>query len=295
MPTAPPHWKSPAVNENITDCLAGPGRNLIISQLYQPNLLPAPPTSVSPTLSPATVSPPCIIYNASLSPLWPSTCLNVSQTYSALRLYIRWASSIFPIPHQLPFTCLPFSHPSTGFFIPRLTKSAPIQASICPKFVFLQTHFLVSIHSLPTSPLTCHFLAGSVLIPLSPQYLSLSPPLSPLHSSAFSVAGLGALSIFPWLPRLGRLPSPSECSLGDMKPCQLPMSLLEHNVVRQADADTHTNTHEHTKHISPLLHGHTSECSKQATHQSLMINWHYLITTVFKKNQLQFQIAFVFI
>lgn len=39
----------------------------------------------------------------------------------------------------------------------------------------------------------------------------------------------------------GKLPSPSECCLGDMKPCQLPMSSLQHNTVIQADASTNTN------------------------------------------------------
>ncbi|KAK1900632.1 Neurotrophin-3, partial [Dissostichus eleginoides] len=111
---APPRRQSPVVNENITDCFAGLGKNPIISQSYQPKLLQPTPFALTQTVS--------------LS------------------------------PHLLHLQCSPVT---------------PLALYISEKIV--------------------------------------------------------AQSILPNSPVRGRLPSPSECSLGDMKPCQLPMSLLEHN------------------------------------------------------------------
>lgn len=123
------------VNESITDCFPNPGKIPIISQSYQPNQLLARPLLSHPNCP--LCSPPLCLSLASFTmlschtPPTPPACLNASQTYSAPRLYIRWASPISPITPQPPFTCL--SHSSLGSPIPHLTKFCPLPK---PQFVF---------------------------------------------------------------------------------------------------------------------------------------------------------------
>lgn len=139
--------------------------------------------------------------------------MNVSQTYSAPCLYILWASSIFLITPQPPFTSPPLSHPSSGSLIPHSTK-----------FCLHPCHNLSSICAPPTSdplvpshlcpnaspfPLYKHIWLCSSLFPLpsSPHQRSL-PSLISLqpHSPAFSAvlfADSVARSILPDSPVWG--------------------------------------------------------------------------------------------
>lgn len=118
-------------------------------------------------------------------------------------------------------------------------------------------------------PLTCQYLSVLVSVfplPSSPHHHSLSSLISS-HAPFFClfcspVCRFSGSVHSPRQPSLGSLSSPSECSLGDMKPCQLPMSLLEHNTVGQADANTHT----HTNAPSTFLHMHKSMHISQHTH-----------------------------
>lgn len=126
----------------------------------------------------------------------------------------------------------------------------PNSATICPQFVPLQPQISwcpATFALMP--PLTCQFLSVLVSVfplPSSPHHHSLSSLISS-HAPFFClfcspVCRFSGSVHSPQQPSLGSLSSPSECSLGDMKPCQLPMSLLEHNTVGQADANTHTHT-----------------------------------------------------
>lgn len=118
-------------------------------------------------------------------------------------------------------------------------------------------------------PLTCQYPCASLIFPLPscPRCHFLSPLI--LSNAPFFCLSCPAVCRFrgsvhsPRRPSVGSQSGPSECRLGDMKPCQLPMSLLEHNTVRQADANTHTHT---LKRPSTFLHTHKSMHISQHVH-----------------------------
>lgn len=165
-----------------------------------------------------------------------------------------------PITPQPPFTCLSLSHSSLGSPIPHLTKFCPLPK---PQFVFnlwpSTPHLLMSIYFSFRHPVTPLSLLAAFIFVLSvasslPPFLSLSFPIS-FHPFFFLppvFADPVVQSILPTSLVWGCCLVP-EYSLGDTKPCQLPMSLLEHSTFRQTDADTHK--HNNTTHISP--HAHT--------------------------------------
>lgn len=169
-------------------------------------------TQTVPSVPRLSVSP---LLNLQCSPVTPrpATCLNVSQTYSAPRLYIHWASSIFPITPQPPFTCLPLSHPSPGSRIPHPTKfyphPSPNLSSICAP---LTSDFIVSSYICPKASPFPHMSISSYaclcfLLPSFPNHHSLSSLISlHPHSPAFSAllfADSVAQSIFPNSPVWG--------------------------------------------------------------------------------------------
>lgn len=188
---------------------------------------------------------------------------------SPLLLYILWASS--SISPQPPFTCpslsqplLRLSYPSSHQILPPLRSEFVL--NLCPSNLkYLGVWLLFAL----MPPLTCNFpsvLVSVFPLPSSPHHHSLSSLISS-HAPFFClfcspVCRFSGSVHSPRQPSLGSLSSPSECSLGDMKPCQLPMSLLEHNTVGQADA----NIHAHTDVPSTFLHTHKSKYISQHTH-----------------------------
>lgn len=261
MPAALPRWQSPVVNKNITDCLAGLGRIPIVSQSYRPNL----PTQFShrncPLFPPISVFPLLHLQCSPVTPLALSMPECQPNLFCCPPLYPL--GFVFPITSQPPFTCPPLFQPSAGSLIPHWGKIlSPLKPQFILNLCLLNLgSFGVSLFcpiALPFSLTSYISMSGwacpCFLCPSFPDHHLLSTLISldsiPCFFCSYVCRFSGSV-YFPRQPILGRLPSPSECSLGDMKPCQLPMSLLEHNTVRQADANTHTNT------TCTFLHAHT--------------------------------------
>lgn len=251
------------VNESITDCLPNPGKIPIISQSYQPNQLLARPLLSHPNCP--LCSPPLCLSLASFTMLscHPPPALRMPECQPNLFCFPPLYPLGFfylPITPQPPFTCLSLSHSSLGSPIPHLTKFCPLPK---PQFVFnlwpSTPHLLMSIYFSFRHPVTPLSLLAAFIFVLSvasslPPFLSLSFPIS-FHPFFFLppvFADPVVQSILPTSLVWGCCLVP-EYSLGDTKPCQLPMSLLEHSTFRQTDADTHK--HNNTTHISP--HAHT--------------------------------------
>lgn len=171
---------------------------------------------------------------------------------------------------------LHFLTPPQALSSPIPQSSASTHATICPQFVPLQpqipwcpaTFALTLLLSPCTNISGCARLSSPFLHPLiialSPSLSHCSPILLPFLLFCLPIQWLGP---FARQPSLGRLPSPSECSLGDIKPCQLPMSLLEHKTVRQADANTYT--HQHAMHISAHTQKHAHKPTHTCTHTGM--------------------------
>lgn len=123
----------------------------------------------------------------------PSTCLNVSQTFSVPHSYIlRASSSITPQP---PFTCPSLSHPSSGSHIPHPTKFCPHSG-----------HNLSSICAPPTSNL----LVSGYFCPNASPYVSFSFCACLCFPSSFISSS--SLSLLPYLiPRPIFLPFLFSC------------------------------------------------------------------------------------
>lgn len=199
MPAAPPRWQSPEVNENITDCLAGPGKIPIISQSYQPNLLPAHPLRSHPNC-PLRPPPLCLPFASfTMLPCHPHGPPHAWMSAKPILLPASISSGLLlssPSLLSLHSLVLHFLTPpqAVSSLIPQ--NSAPTQVTICPQFVPLQPQ-----------------------ISWCPATSALMPPLS----SYMSISGCGRLSFPPFLHPLTITLSPP---LSHCTPILLPFLLF---------------------------------------------------------------------
>lgn len=188
------------VNENITDCLAGPSQIPIILKSHQPKLLPVHPRRSHPNC-PLCPLPLCLPFVTRAPPPSPPPGPHMPECQPNLfcspPLYSLGFYSVPPFTPQPPFTCHPLSHPSPVSLIPHPSKFYPLLghnlSPICtpsnPKYLGIRL-------LLPLRPsLTCQFWPAFLFLHLI--IIALFPLLS--HPTATFPPFLSSCLLIQWL------------------------------------------------------------------------------------------------